>query len=300
MQSFVVRKEDVGAGSPRPEGTETVPLLVFLFKILKGQTRTKIKRLLQSKSVAVNQKVCTQFNRALAPGDVVQINKQKESHDLFKSEIKIVYEDEHIIVVDKPSGLLTVSNDKVRKNTAFYKVFEYVKQTSKHKQGRIFVVHRLDQDTSGLIVLAKNFRTKEILQKNWARAEKKYYAVVYGTPKQPSGEIKSYLKENKFLNVYSTKEKEDAKLAITQYRVIRSTEQYSLLDVHIKTGRKHQIRVHLSELGHPVVGDERYARDKTKAPLALHAYYLSIPHPQTKKKVEFETELPERLAELME
>lgn len=288
MQCFTVQEEN--------------KLLPYLFKILKEYKRTKIKKLLQSRSIAINQKVTTQFDHPLKVGDKIQIHTQKESHDLFKSEIKIVYEDEQIIVVDKPSGLLTVSNDKVRENTAFYKVFEYVKRTSIHKQGRIFVVHRLDQDASGLIVLAKNFATKEILQRNWSKTGKKYYAVVYGKPKNPAGEIKSYLKENKFLNVYSTKDKEktDAKLAITHYHVIRSNEKYSLLDIGIKTGRKHQIRVHLSDLGHPIVGDERYARDKTKIQLALHAYYLAIPHPKTKRKMEFETKLPERLANLLD
>jgi len=287
MQSYTVREPDT--------------LLPYLFKILKDHKRTKVKKLLQSKSIAVNGKVTAQFDHPLSAGDVIQIHTQKKSHDLFKSEIKMVYEDEQIIVIDKPSGLLTVSNDKVRQNTAFYKVFEYVKQTSAHKQGRIFIVHRLDQDTSGLIVLAKNFTTKEIMQRDWKKAEKKYYAVVYGKPKEPVGEIKSYLKENKFLSVYSTqeKEKEDAKLAITRYSLIRSTAQYSLLDLHIKTGRKHQIRVHLSELGHPIVGDERYGRDRTKIQLALHAYYLAFPHPKTKRKVEFETKLPERLSNLM-
>ena len=281
---------------------EPGPLLPYLFRTLKDYKRTKIKKLLQSKSIAVNGKVTTQFNEPLAIGDKIEIHSQRESHELFTSEIKVVYEDEQIIVVDKPSGLLTVSTDKVRKNTAFYKVFEYVKQTSKHKQGRIFIVHRLDQDTSGLIVLAKNFTAKESMQRNWKKTEKKYYAVVYGTPKERSGQIESYLKENKFLNVYSTqeKEKEDAKFAVTHYRVIRSSAQYSLLDVEIKTGRKHQIRVHLADLGHPVVGDERYARDKSKIDLALHAYYLAFPHPKTKHRVEFETELPKRLSQLLE
>lgn len=281
---------------------EPSALLPYLLKTLQDYKRTKIKKLLQSKSIAVNGKITTQFDQLLSVGDKIEIHSHRESRDLFTSEIKVVYEDEQIIVVDKPSGLLTVSTDKVRKNTAFYKVFEYVKQTSKHKQGRIFIVHRLDQDTSGLIVLAKNFMAKEILQRSWTKVEKKYYAVVYGKPQEPAGEIKSYLKENKFLNVYSTKEKEkeDAKLAVTQYRVIRSSVQYSLLDVHIKTGRKHQIRVHLSDLGHPVVGDERYARDKIKTGLALHAYYLAFPHPKTKHIVEFETALPQRLGQLLE
>lgn len=286
MQSFTVREPD--------------KLFPYLLKILKDYKRTKIKKLLQSKSISVNGKMTSQFDYTLTAGNVIQIHTKKESCDLFKSEIKIVYEDEEIIVVDKPSGLLTVSTDKVQKNTAFYKIFEYVKQTSKHKQGRIFVVHRLDQDTSGLIVLAKNFKAKQILQRNWDKTEKKYYAVVYGTPKQPAGEMKSYLKENKFLNVYSTKREENAKLAITHYKVIQSTDKYSLLDITIKTGRKHQIRVHLYDLGHPIVGDERYARDKSKVALALHAYYLAFPHPTTKKKMEFKTELPEGLSKLME
>lgn len=275
-------------------------LLPYLLTHLKDYNRTKIKKLLHTKSISVNQRITTQFNHPLSPGDKIQIHTQRESHDLFTSDIKIVYEDEQIVVVDKPSGLLTVSNDKVRKNTAFYKVFEYVKQTSRHKQGRIFIVHRLDQDTSGLIVLAKQFLTKEILQKNWKKVQKKYYAVVYGTPKEPAGEIKSYLKENKFLSVYSTNEKEDSKLSITHYRVLKSNPKYALLEIDLKTGRKHQIRVHLSDLGHPVVGDSRYARDKENRTLALHAYYLAFPHPKTKQMVRFETKLPERLARLMD
>ncbi len=272
---------------------EKAPLLAYLYKTLENQKRTAIKNFLEHKCVAVNGKVTTQFNHLLDVGDKITIQTRKESASLFQSQIKIVHEDDHIIVIDKPAGLLTVGTDKIRQNTAFYKLFDYVDKTAKHEQTRLFIVHRLDQDTSGLIVLAKNFAAKKNLQRNWNKTEKKYDALVHGTPKEKTGEIRSYLKENKFLSVYSTKKEVDAKPAVTRYRVVKTSPRYSLLEIETLTGKKHQIRVHLADLGNPIVGDDRYSRDyKLFKRLCLHASQLTIQHPVTKKKMTFRSELP--------
>lgn len=205
----------------------------------------------------------------------------------------ILYEDRDIIVVDKAPGLLTVGTDREGTQTAYFRLTDYVRKGCAKSRNRVYIVHRLDREASGILVFAKTIEAKETLQEEWDDAEKAYLAVVHGPMAQLSGTITSYLTENRALVVYSTPDPQKGKLSKTAYRVIRETSMFSMLDVHLLTGRKHQIRVHLSEKGHPIVGDKKYGgAHKLYKRLALHAKSLSFNHPYTGKPMTLETRTP--------
>ncbi len=194
--------------------------------------------------------------------------------------LTILHEDRDILVVNKEPGLLTIATDDVQSRTAYFLLTDYVRKGIAKSKERLFIVHRLDRETSGVLVFARTPEAKRQLQDNWDKAEKQYVAVVHGHLKKTEGEICSYLTENVALRVYSTPHASKGRLARTSYRVRHTSAACSVLDVELLTGRKHQIRVHLAELGHPVIGDRKYG--KTGDPyklLALHARSLTIPHP---------------------
>ena len=220
------------------------------------------KTLLKNGSVLVNNKVITKYDYKLKINDEITINKYNKSKN-----IKIIYEDKDIIVVDKPYNLLTISNGK--EISLYNLVSDYVKKNN--KKNKIFIVHRLDKDTSGLIVLAKNIKTKNYLQNNWDKVERRYKAIVIGITKNKEI-LKNYLKENKNHFVYIAN---SGDLAITEYKKIKEINNNSLLDINIKTGKKNQIRVQLSNIGHPILGDKKYGNSKYKR-LCLHAYKLVL------------------------
>ena len=218
---------------------------------------------------------------------------------MAKSKINIIYQDKYIIVVDKKPNLLAVSNSKEKENTLFYQVSEYEK--TKHKSNKIFIVHRLDKDTSGVIVFAKSVKVKNILQNNWDKLvlNREYIAVVCGVVDKKEDTIKSYLKENKNMIVYSSNKKDNGKLAITHYEKIKSNDKYSLLKINILTGRKNQIRVHMNSIGHPIIGDKKYGnKDNPIKRFGLHATKLEIINPLTKEKMTFTSEIPKNFLEL--
>lgn len=293
--------------------TKPTPLFDFLLATMHGIKKATLKDYLKYGAIFVNGKPVSQFNHPLEPGDqvLVEKNKEKAETERYRSALKIVYEDETIIVIDKPAGLLTIATDKIKTKTAFYSVSEYLKasvqsgprrrsdEDSRHGKA-VYIVHRLDRDASGLLVLAKTARAKEFLQTNWQDFEKYYYAVVEGTPKEPTGEIRSYLSENAILRVFSSNEKlSDSKLAITHYRVVKSAGTRCLVEVALDTGRKHQIRVHMTKIGHPILGDKDYGNPTLSKRLALHAHTLKIQHPETLKWMTFESPLPGELERLL-
>lgn len=220
------------------------------------------KTLLKNGSVLVNNKVVTKYNYILKEDDKVTINKYNKSKDIY-----IVYEDKDIIVVDKPYNLLTITNGK--EISLYNLVSEYVKKSNKNN--KIFIVHRLDKDTSGLVVFAKNIKTKNYLQDNWDKVERRYKALVLGKTKEKDI-LKNYLKENKNHYVYIA---DTGDLAITIYKKIKEINNNSLLDINIKTGKKNQIRVQLSNINHPILGDKKYGSNNYKR-LCLHAYKLIL------------------------
>jgi len=214
-----------------------------------------------------------------------------------KEKLDILYEDKEIIVVNKPSNLLTIGTEKNRDNNLYRKVSEYVKK--QHKSNKIFIVHRLDKDTSGIIVFAKTEKVKSLLQREWDNSKRLYVALVEGKVDE-SGTIKNWLRETKTLYTYSSNTKNDGKLAITKYKPIKSNKQYTLLDIEILTGRKNQIRVHMKDIGHSIVGDKKYGG--TKNPIrrmCLHATYLSFKHPKTNKLIEINNNYPKIFDDLV-
>ncbi len=207
--------------------------------------------------------------------------------------LTILYEDQDILVVSKTNGLLTVSTDREKDKTAHFLLNDYVKKGNARSKNRVFIVHRLDKDTSGILVFAKNEKVKRYLQDEWAAFNKTYFAVVHGKLQEKEGVITSYLLENKAHRMYSVKDAKKGKFSKTGYKVVKESSKFSLLEIYLFTGRKNQIRVHFSEKGHPVVGDKMYGKiDKGIKRLALHAASLTISHPFTKEKMIFETEPP--------
>jgi len=214
-----------------------------------------------------------------------------------KDKLNIVYEDKEIIVINKPPHLLTISTENEKERTLFHKVYLYLKK--KNKNNKVFVVHRLDKDTSGLIVFAKSEMVKKKLQNNWEKSIRNYVAVVNGKVEKEKETLRSYLKETKTLLVYSTKDK-DGDLAITSYEKIMGNDEYSLLSINIKTGRKNQIRVQLNDIGHSIVGDKKYGIKKDPLRrLCLHANYLEFIHPVTKESITLESKYPKEFDKLI-
>ena len=206
-----------------------------------------------------------------------------------KEKLEILYEDKYLIAVNKKAGLLTISTDKERENTLYHQVCVYLKS----KNQKVFIVHRLDKDTSGIVLFAKSEKVKKILQENWKDVKRGYIAKVCGNVKNQKGVIKSYLKESNSLLVYSTNDKKLGKYAETHYEVIESNKDYSLLYIDIKTGRKNQIRVHLNDIGHPIVGDKKYGdKHQKEKRLYLHATYLEFIHPITKEVIIIKSNYP--------
>lgn len=207
-----------------------------------------------------------------------------------KEKLNILYEDKYLIVIEKPSGLLTIGTTKERENTLYKKVSDYVKK--QHKSNKIFIVHRLDKDTSGIILFAKNEEVKRKLQRNWDKTIRKYIALVEGNVTK-NGIIKNYLGETKTLKTFITNNKNLGKLAITKYYVLKNTKEYSLLNIEILTGRKNQIRVHMESINHSIVGDKKYGSKKNPIRrLCLHANYLEFIHPITNKKIIINSSYP--------
>lgn len=214
-------------------------------------------------------------------------------------KIDIIYEDKEIIVVNKPSGLLCISTEKQNDRTMYRMVSSYLKKSN--PKAKVYIVHRLDKDTSGIVVFAKSMNMKLALQSKWNDivVKRGYIALVEGNVKKEKGVIKSYLKETKTLLVYSTSDK-SGKLAITEYRKVMCNSLYTLLDINIKTGRKNQIRVHMKDIGHTIVGDKKYGSKKNPIRrLGLHANVLEFIHPFTNKKMYFETDIPDNFIKIL-
>lgn len=207
--------------------------------------------------------------------------------------LEILYEDKDILVVDKPAGLLTVSTPTNKTRTVQYVLTDYVRKGCRKSRNRVFTVHRLDQWTSGVLIFAKSEEVKEHLQAQWKETIKKYLAVVHGRPAPKQDTITSYLAQNKAYVVYSTTDASKGKIAHTAYRVLKETGDFSLLEVQLLTGRKNQIRVHLADRGHPIVGDRKYGRPgDARKRLALHAKSISFKHPTSGRQMTFETRVP--------
>ena len=270
-------------------------LLNYLYENL-DMPKKRVKQYLTHGSIYVNNSKVTQFDYKLLPGMNIIINTDNKN----KKELPfdIVYEDNHIIVVNKPSGLLTIATDKEKEKTLFHIVREYL--VSKDKFAKVFIVHRLDKDTSGIVVLAKDEKTKNKLQENWNEfvTLREYVAVVHGKLKNKEDKIIQKLKENKTNLVYVSKD-DDAKEAITNYKVIKETDNYSMVSINIETGRKNQIRVAFQTIKNPIVGDKKYGEKDNESRLYLHANRLKMYYPELKKDILFEISTPNEFKKIM-
>jgi len=304
------RQKSIGRGESRLAVnrpltvTQDQPLLAYLFDVL-GPGRRTVKNLLKFGAVRVNGVTVRQFDYLLSPGDQVTVGHLRAataSRRLERARIRPVYEDDALIVVDKPSGLLTVATDHENADTLFARLNEYLRDRNSSRSARAFVVHRLDQETSGLVLFAMSDPVKRLLQDAWPTVEKIYWAVVKGRPKVDHGTITSYLiEDSKSLKVFaSDRPIAGSRLAISHYRVLKTRGDCSLVEVRLETGRKHQIRVQLASVGCPVAGDRRYGAKSDACPrLALHAGKLLLAHPLTCQRLDFTSPLPEALRKLV-
>lgn len=268
-------------------------LMKFLMEKMPENSRNSIKSLLTKRKIMVDDKIVSQYNAPLKAGQLVTINKTKVAkHNL--NGVTILFEDNDILVVEKERGILSIATKNEREKTAYNILKNYLKE--KNPKDKIFVVHRLDRDTSGVMIFAKSEKAQDILQTTWNDSvkERTYVALVEGNVKKDKDTIISYLAENKAFITYSTDNEEEGKKAISHYKVLKRNKNYSLLEVNIETGRKNQIRVHMQDIGHSVVGDKKYG--STKNPinrLGLHAHTIVFTHPITKEVLSFTSKIPE-------
>lgn len=280
-------------------------LMPFLLSKLGGMTRTSVKQLLSQRRVTVNAGIQTRHDTPLKAGDVVQVLQGRGNIELRHPKLRIIYEDDALIIVEKKNGLLTVPyNPKSSEMTAYSILKEYVKKES--KRNTVHVVHRLDRETSGVLVFAKSPELQEYMRTYWRQlvTKRTYVALVEGVFEQKEGTITTWLTEDAHTGmVYSSPQDDGGQKAVTHYKVLKSTIMgegdqelaVSLVELNLETGRTNQIRVHMQSVGHPVIGDRKYGHGNEYSPvdrLCLHAKVLEFIHPMTEKKVRFEAAMP--------
>lgn len=271
---------------------EDATLMEFVMKKMDGISRSKVKRMLANGVVSVNGERTSQYDYALQPGMTVEIGKPSAKERFYSKWLKIVYEDHHLVVIDKKEGLLTNSPTK-EQDTAQSILNQYFAATQ--QRCRAHTIHRLDRDTSGLMLFAKDKKIALMFEEDWKNMvyDRRYVAVVTGKLVPRQGKVESWLKDNKAFVTYSSPVDNGGKFAVTHYEVLVSNENYSLVDFHLETGRKNQIRVHMADIGHPVVGDSKYGNDDNSlGRLCLHAFKLCFHHPFKDEDKEFETPFP--------
>ncbi|REE56468.1 23S rRNA pseudouridine1911/1915/1917 synthase [Paenibacillus taihuensis] len=281
------------APSKSYEVTEPAELLTFLLQAVKSEGRNAIKSMLSRGQIAVNGTTQKVYNFMLQPGQTVTVSKERIVETPPLIGLTILYEDADVIVVIKEAGLLSIASEQESELTAYRQLTAHVRASN--PSGRIFVVHRLDRDTSGVMMFAKSEQVQQQLQTTWQESvtERTYIALVEGKVRKQEDTISSYLKESKTLKMYSVSNPTDAQHAITHYKVLQQNSAFSLLEVSLETGRKNQIRVHMEDIGHPIVGDKKYgSRSKALNRLGLHARVLAFVHPTTGKLVRFESDIP--------
>ncbi|MBR5466015.1 MAG: RluA family pseudouridine synthase [Bacteroidaceae bacterium] len=266
-------------------------LIDFLLKQM-GISRNRAKDLLAGKAISVNRKQVSRHDTQLHVGEVVRISRHRQNTMLLNKYVKIIYEDKDLVVIEKSEGILSMASTP--KQYCVKKVLdEYFEK--RHFKCTAHVVHRLDRETSGLMIYAKNIETARLLEENWHEMvyDRRYIALLCGEMKQDGGTAQSWLKESKSFITYSSPTENGGKLAITHYHCLKRNENFSLVEMKLETGRKNQIRVQMADLGHPVAGDLKYGNGRNPVHrLALHAFRLNFIHPKTNEKMEFETPIP--------
>ena len=273
-------------------------LMKFLLENVKGKNRDNFKTLLKDGQVSVDSEIITWFNHPLLLGQEVKIRWEKPLKTTYPG-VNIVYEDQHLIVIEKNAGILSISTEKEKDQTAYSILSNHVK--AQDPTNKIFVVHRLDRETSGIMIFAKNENIQTLLQKDWNETilERTYIAVVEGSVDKDKGVIESYLRESKALIVYSSQNPNQGQKAVTHFRVVKKNNEYSLLELNLETGRKNQIRVHMQLIGHSVIADKKYgSMINPIGRLGLHAKTLAFTHPITKEPMRFDTPVPKAFLKL--
>jgi 23S rRNA pseudouridine1911/1915/1917 synthase len=274
--------------------------LAWLLDALRPMNRTRVKDLLRHGRVRVNDVITTRHDHPLQPGDRVTIGRPELAAvgpTLERAGITVVWEDDALVVLDKPPGLLTVATESERLDTAFARLSADLERRG---AGRPWVVHRLDRETSGLLLFARSALARDRLQENWRGVTKTYLAVVEGMPRPAEGVVENFLVEGRDFRVRAVRSGADAKRAVTRYRLVSARGRYALLEVGLETGRKHQIRVHLAGLGCPVIGDPLYGSASDPAGrLGLHAWRLALDHPTTGERLDLESPLPAALRKMV-
>ncbi|MCR4852362.1 MAG: RluA family pseudouridine synthase [Prevotella sp.] len=280
---------------------EEKPLLDFLLGKLTGQSRSKIKATLQGHGIRVDKRTETQFDFMLKPGMVVSVSKTKRNKDILTSRyVRIVYEDDYLVVVEKQVGILSMAAGHHSLNVKTV-LDEYFRRSKQRCQAH--VVHRLDRDTSGLMIYAKDKQTEQLLEHAWKDIvyDRRYIAVLSGAMREQEGTVANWLKDNQAYFTYSSPLDNGGKYAVTHFFVVDRTPEYSLVEFKLDTGRKNQIRVHAGDLGHPVCGDPKYGNgDDPCGRLALHAFLLCFEHPVTHERMEFESPIPYSFKKIFE
>jgi 23S rRNA pseudouridine1911/1915/1917 synthase len=279
---------------------EPMPLMVFLTNKLSGYSRSSIKSLLSHRRVLVNKAPTTQFDFELKTGDEISIKSSSAQRELKNPKMKIVFEDDHIIVIEKKEGFLSVGTDQEKEKTAYFVLNEYMKE--ENPRNRIFIVHRLDKETSGVMMFAKSRLVQNILQDNWNDIilERSYTAVVSGEVQNEQDIIESFLTEDKQKRMHSSRYDNEGQRSVTAYQLIKTNQRYSMLKLNLETGRKNQIRVHLQSIGHPIVGDKKYGGIYSPiGRMCLHAKTLCFIHPITREEMKFEMPVPKHFFGLL-
>jgi 23S rRNA pseudouridine1911/1915/1917 synthase len=281
---------------------QAAPLLAWLFAAWPEAKRNTVRGWLSDRRVAVNGQIVSQFDHALQPGDAVLIQAEPSTapDTRIAGGILLRHEDDAVIVIEKPAGLRSIASEAEQDATAYALLTSHVRRGNPRSRERVWIVHRLDQETSGLMVFARTEAAKRVLQENWQAAKKFYRAVVEGAPPRESGVLDSYLDESDRFRVRVAPEGPETRRAVTRYRIEQRTPTSARLELELETGRRHQIRVQLGAAGCPIVGDKRYgAQTDPVRRVALHASELRFPHPVTKQPMRFISPLPGEFGVLM-
>lgn len=289
---------------PKPS-TVTAPaaLLAHCFSAWPETKKTQVRAWLKHQAILVNGRVVSQFNHPLLPGDVVSVRSDRFAAPRTElgGGLKIYFEDAALLVIEKPSGLLSIASEAEQEKTAYHQLTDHVRRGNPLSRERVWIVHRLDRETSGLMVFARTPAAKEFLQTHWDQAEKRYEAVVEGRLRADSGVFESNLDESNPFKVFSVRAGAHTRHALTHYQVLARSAWRTLVELTLETGRRHQIRVQLAEAGCPIVGDKKYgARSDPAKRLGLHACALRLSHPVTGKELRFTSPLPKNLARLVQ
>ena len=267
-------------------------ILSILEEQFGAASRTRIRKMIEHKMVSVDAIAVYRADHMVKTGQTIEYMRVRGQDKQFSPPVPVLFEDPHLLVVEKPAGLVTYGERGAGGTSLYKKLLTYLRIRTNSRMG-LYVVHRLDREVSGIVIFAKSAKVQEQLKAGWRNTQKYYYALVEGGPEEETGTIRSILKEGPDHKVYSVKAKESGKMAVTHYWIVRRLQNHTLLKIRLETGRKNQIRVHLSEMGCPVVGDRRYgANDAVVRRIRLHGFRIAFKHPVSGALLEFESPMP--------